>query len=451
MPETNDTHQLNFEMLNASKISEETTEENEFKLQGNDDNNSIKKFFEKSLLDFISDKIISVRLHNALVNASNRSKLPFKNIKEYLDAGQDAIALIGKLEHVGRKTVNELNNLILDEYTSLGSPILNVNEENAFQNIELSDFSNVKLETIITSKSVNTRLRNAIENRLIPFETVEEYLKAGGDAINQLRKIKNLGNKSVYELVEIIESFIKEYYDDENKSLEIPESYEEYFKNINLYNFIQSSYISLTIKKKIEVVKHNELSKLSLYFYYENYGYYRKQLINYADLEQIEISELDKIIVNYYENILDLNCTKYLVDENVLLDKIREILKPREFGIFIKRTGLLGQNKHTLEELASSYLLTRERIRQIQKKTIKKLKHSEWVFDATLFIKYKHKEIEKLIFHGSGFVNKELAWANFRKLDKICSLAIELCFENILGWLDTYYIKSNSGRQQNLW
>jgi RNA polymerase primary sigma factor len=70
------------------------------------------------------------------------------------------------------------------------------------------------------------------------------------------------------------------------------------------------------------------------------------------------------------------------VDEVIsidLRDKIEEALKAhtqREVGILKMRFGLGNGNEHTLEEVGQQYKVTRERIRQIEAKAIRKLKHS---------------------------------------------------------------------------
>jgi RNA polymerase primary sigma factor len=70
------------------------------------------------------------------------------------------------------------------------------------------------------------------------------------------------------------------------------------------------------------------------------------------------------------------------VDEVISIDlreKIEEALKAhtqREVGILKMRFGLGSGNEHTLEEVGQQYKVTRERIRQIEDKAIRKLKHS---------------------------------------------------------------------------
>jgi len=71
-------------------------------------------------------------------------------------------------------------------------------------------------------------------------------------------------------------------------------------------------------------------------------------------------------------------------DEVIHLDlkeKIAEALRnhtQREANILKMRFGLGDGNEHTLEEVGQQYKVTRERIRQIQEKAIRKLKGSKY-------------------------------------------------------------------------
>jgi len=71
-------------------------------------------------------------------------------------------------------------------------------------------------------------------------------------------------------------------------------------------------------------------------------------------------------------------------------EKIEEALKAhthREASILKMRFGLGDGNEHTLEELGQQYKVTRERIRQIQEKAIRRLKHSGYSRKLKSFIK----------------------------------------------------------------
>jgi len=64
--------------------------------------------------------------------------------------------------------------------------------------------------------------------------------------------------------------------------------------------------------------------------------------------------------------------------KNALKDEFNDVLNKytdRERDIIINRFGLQNQEEKTLEELGQVYDVTRERIRQIESKTLKRLKH----------------------------------------------------------------------------
>jgi RNA polymerase primary sigma factor len=61
-----------------------------------------------------------------------------------------------------------------------------------------------------------------------------------------------------------------------------------------------------------------------------------------------------------------------------LHDQTAEVLKslsPREEKIIRLRFGLEDGSEHTLEEVGQSFAVTRERIRQIEAKALRKLRH----------------------------------------------------------------------------
>ena len=65
------------------------------------------------------------------------------------------------------------------------------------------------------------------------------------------------------------------------------------------------------------------------------------------------------------------------MDQHLLKDRIQEVLKslsPREREVLELRFGLLDGHPRTLEDVATTYGITRERIRQIEARAIVKLR-----------------------------------------------------------------------------
>ena len=76
----------------------------------------------------------------------------------------------------------------------------------------------------------------------------------------------------------------------------------------------------------------------------------------------------DKTAVNPQEAILDHNLA-----ENTR--RVLSTLLPREEQVLKMRFGIGEKSNHTLEEVGNDFDVTRERIRQIEAKALRKLRH----------------------------------------------------------------------------
>ena len=69
---------------------------------------------------------------------------------------------------------------------------------------------------------------------------------------------------------------------------------------------------------------------------------------------------------------------RWRVGKHCLQDQTRRVLKsltPREEQVLKMRFGVGDGSEHTLEEVGRSFNVTRERIRQIESKALRKLRH----------------------------------------------------------------------------
>ena len=64
------------------------------------------------------------------------------------------------------------------------------------------------------------------------------------------------------------------------------------------------------------------------------------------------------------------------VDKLTEIERALETLTPREADVIRLYFGLAGQHSMTLEEIGETFDLTRERVRQIKEKAIRRLKHT---------------------------------------------------------------------------
>jgi RNA polymerase primary sigma factor len=65
--------------------------------------------------------------------------------------------------------------------------------------------------------------------------------------------------------------------------------------------------------------------------------------------------------------------TQHLLEETI--EEVLSELTPRQSHILRLRFGLNGEEPHTLEEIANKFGLSRERIRQLEKDALRRLRH----------------------------------------------------------------------------
>ena len=164
---------------------------------------------------------------------------------------------------------------------------------------------------------------------------------------------------------------------------------------------VTKAIISKGREIRIPSYKHDILNKVNKFImgYITEYSSY-PSIDSIAQGTGLEEKKIQKVMLEF-QDMLSLNASIgddiYLEDtisqadeeslENKVLGEIAKeeinailgLLKPREKDILTLRYGLFGEEIHTLEEVGKKFNITRERVRQIEKKTLDKLrlKYSE--------------------------------------------------------------------------
>jgi len=109
-------------------------------------------------------------------------------------------------------------------------------------------------------------------------------------------------------------------------------------------------------------------------------------------------SILDKIITNHQaEEVAKLDATE-------IISSLFNELNERERDVITRRYGLHGQGKETLEKIGQVHKLTRERIRQIETASIKKLRQLK---NLEFYIAGLKKVINQLLEEHGGLMERE--------------------------------------------
>ncbi len=87
--------------------------------------------------------------------------------------------------------------------------------------------------------------------------------------------------------------------------------------------------------------------------------------------------EEDSTLLDFVADTETLNPLEYTMNEKFKeeIDKFLKELQPREEKVIRLRYGLYDGRPHTLEEVGKEFNVTRERIRQIEAKAIRRLRH----------------------------------------------------------------------------
>ena len=138
-----------------------------------------------------------------------------------------------------------------------------------------------------------------------------------------------------------------------------------------------------------------------------------------AFVDEAKETEFGDFISSDDEPVEDSMINKLLLDDIMrLLDSVR--LSEKEKNIIILRYGLLGQRSHTLEEIGKIYGVTRERIRQIESKVLRRLRNSKEIKEFSIYMDRSGESVESIdvyrkLYRESPYNNKNyLSHRNYK-------------------------------------
>jgi RNA polymerase primary sigma factor len=116
----------------------------------------------------------------------------------------------------------------------------------------------------------------------------------------------------------------------------------------------------------------------------------------------------DAFIKDFIENENDCSPSD-TVANNDLKERVREVLKtltPREEKVLKMRFGIDVASEHTLEEVGKDFSVTRERIRQIEVKALRKLRHPSRSKKLLAFLDQDSDELQDEAFEEDDNFNE---------------------------------------------
>lgn len=148
----------------------------------------------------------------------------------------------------------------------------------------------------------------------------------------------------------------------------------------NSFDYLDADLDTLCSEIKITEDEYNEIN------------YYRKKHYSFTSLNTLITIDNDTSYVELQDLIPDNNSsleeTIVFKDLGENLDKILSTLSPREKEILELRFGLKNNEPNTLQEIGDKYNLTRERIRQIESKALKKIRKTNYKTSIKEYLSY---------------------------------------------------------------
>jgi len=340
------------------------------------------EIFEKDLFERI-DKIINKNQPKSNINL-DKSKTSSVFKKKKIKINRNKL----KTKKNKNKNDNLENNyfikLLLDEIKSK-SLIKKDEEIKLLKSIKEEDSEELKKQFI----ERNLRFIYYYLNRYFIYnedEFLDLFQESAIAMMQALDKFDiNYGNRFVTYAAWWIRQKILRYWDNTKTLIRLPVHLKK--NNNKIKQYFKNDKINLS-KDYLEVYKKGIFSEKEIEnFYIQNfYEYFSleskiKELpsdfLAYFDLEEdnLESNILLKDIIPVKENDIFQKVEYFDNYQKIknITDKVFEELKIKEKEVLFLRLGIYDNVKYTLEEIGFRYNLTRERIRQIEKKALLKI------------------------------------------------------------------------------
>src|SRR5271156_4296130 len=362
--------------------------------------------YDSTLEDLVRCNDTSVRLCNCIVNDPNLGHVA---IGEYLANPEAAFVRSLRTPNLGKKTAIELR-LLVESFAfgcthgihKVGS--LTENSDGCIPAVQPRDvilaiLRQFRFPDAPLQLDIGVRLRNVLdafakcqrdgEEPGVLFPTLADVVERWHEAAPALLGFKNLGRKSLDELKRAVENLLHH----------------------RLANLIPADRLppALTLDVSLE----NVAPKLA------------KSLIEiYPSLSEAAINPNDP------QFVLDAG-----IDIREQIERIISGLSNKERGVLYRRFGLQGYRTKTLEEIGNEFYVTRERVRQVEARAIRRLQV------GTRFAAFKHlldREANALwdtLSLGSELLLPDDLEQRHRSIDPVQELAVTVVYGDLGKWV----------------
>jgi hypothetical protein len=298
---------------------------------------------------------------------------------------------------------------------------------------------------------------NASTAGICPFSTVKDYLD-NENSYQKLLRIPNLGRKTALELDKLIKEAVKNQDIKQDIPLgpekSISDNTDLMWKGKKLSIQVLEQNLHDLIKSRSASTRINNL--FDTFFKHENFPCrtvkdilvggekVSTKLLRYKNFGRTTVNELKTLT----EQFLDEQANNSI--ENIhpkglwqVMTELLGNLKPKEYKVLSCRYGFSNSIIMTLEDIGNSLGLTRERIRQIEQKALKKLSVKKNTIQIIEAISNDQIEIFGSLSDSKGVLWKKKGMMN--KLPGEYRLAIDVVFNSFSSWLKSMAVEFDKG------
>ena len=319
------------------------------------------------------------KIYNQIIRYEKGLEIPFKKAQELVIAS----------ENKNKKQLEKLNSKTQNRFSAIRRYVEKINIGNKKRDklikatdVCLEQFRETIKELKKTKKKIDTAKNKLIEANLrLVINLAKRYLNRGLQFLDLIQE-GNLG------LMRAVDKF--EYRRGYKFS-----TYATWWIKQSITRAIADQ--SRTIRIPVHMLETiNKLNRITRSF---TKKYNREPLPNeLAELMELNVSKIKKILKIAKEPISlespvgneeNSNLGDFIQDKNAplpldvvsdihlddVISKVLETLTPREAKVLKMRFGIQEKKDHTLEEVGQDFDVTRERIRQIEAKALRKLRH----------------------------------------------------------------------------
>ena len=347
-----------------------------------------------SIAEFIRSQVSSTRL----INCSRADYLVSTTVRTAL-SDRDAVEReCLKLGNFGKRTLNELNALLDTAVTETSFAqdfkIEAPGDVSAFQ-IICRLFDNITLKELCSVRPISVRLANGLAGFSHQDNSLGILFRDWSSVRQDLRRQKNMGSKSVDELQELCLNFIEEC--------------------------LSLNGIPDTESRKIahSILKQEKLAK-----------------------------ELSDIAVTALSDATPMSADVLVEDDvqrpEVFAERLLVLLDERSRDVVHRRFGFMDSGAETLEQIAQTYDVTRERIRQLESKALRKLQVVGKSLPLRAALLDYGNDLWSRLAGAKGFVS-QIDTTSASQVPASFKLLLSVCEWQLENWLDEHARKWGSG------